>query len=86
VDVDYGYGLGVMKMKDMYGHDGGIVGFGVIAMRYPAEDATFVVLVSSGSNSDKASIDIFNALLGELFPRTDHVANRSLKRIGMRRG
>ena len=68
VDVDYGYGLGVMKMKDMYGHDGGIVGFGVIVRRYPAEDATFVVLVNSGSNFDNASIDIFNALLGELFP------------------
>ena len=68
VDVDYGYGLGVMNTKDMYGHDGGIVGSGVIAMRYPAEDATFVVLVNSGSNFDNASIDIFNALLGELFP------------------
>ena len=68
VDIDYGYGLGVMNTKDMYGHDGGIVGSGVIMMRYPSQDATIVVLVNSGTNFDNASIDIFHALLGELFP------------------
>jgi D-alanyl-D-alanine carboxypeptidase len=68
VDIAYGYGLGLMNTKDMYGHDGGIVGSGVIMMRYPTEDATIVVLVNSGTNFDNASIDIFNALLGELYP------------------
>jgi len=68
VDVDYGYGLGVMNTKDMFGHTGGIVGFGAVMTRFPAADATFVVLVNSSTNFDNASLDIFNALLGELFP------------------
>jgi D-alanyl-D-alanine carboxypeptidase len=68
VDVDYGYGLGVMSTKDMFGHTGGIVGFGAVVMRLPAADATFVVLVNSSTNFDNASLDIFNALLGELYP------------------
>jgi D-alanyl-D-alanine carboxypeptidase len=68
VDVDYGYGLGVMNAADLYGHDGGIVGFGAVMMRYPEEDATFVVLVNASTNFDNASLDIFNALLGELYP------------------
>ena len=37
-------------------------------MRLPAADATFVVLVNSSTNFDNASLDIFNALLGELYP------------------
>ena len=68
VDVDDGYGLGVMNTKDMFGHTGGIVGFGAVVMRLPAADATFVVLVNSSTNFDNASLDIFNALLGELYP------------------
>ena len=68
VDVDYGYGLGVMNTKDLFGHTGGIVGFGAVMMRFPAADATFVVLVNASTNFDNASLDIFNALLGELFP------------------
>jgi len=68
VNVDYGYGLGVMNTKDLFGHTGGIVGFGAVMMRFPAADATFVVLVNASTNFDNASLDIFNALLGELFP------------------
>ncbi len=68
VDVDYGYGLGVMNTKDMIGHTGGIVGFGAVVFRYPAADATFVVLVNASSNFDNAALDIYNALLGDLYP------------------
>lgn len=68
VDVDYGYGLGVMNTKNMIGHDGGIVGSGAVMFRYPAADATFVVLVNASSNFDNASLDIYNALLGDLYP------------------
>jgi D-alanyl-D-alanine carboxypeptidase len=68
VDVDYGYGLGVMNTTDMIGHDGGIVGSGAVMFRYPAADATFVVLVNASSNFDNASLDIYNALLGDLYP------------------
>ena len=68
MDVDYGYGLGVMNTTDMIGHDGGIVGSGAVMFRYPAADATFVVLVNASSNFDNASLDIYNALLRDLYP------------------
>jgi hypothetical protein len=37
-------------------------------MRYAARDATFVVVVNASSNFDNASVDIYNALVGVLYP------------------
>lgn len=67
-DVDYGYGLGVMRTRSMIGHTGGIIGFGTVVFRYPAADATFVVVVNASSNFDNASLDIYNALVAVLYP------------------
>jgi hypothetical protein len=36
--------------------------------RFPAADATFVVLVNPSSHFDNASLDIYSALLGEPYP------------------
>ena len=66
--VDYGYGLGVMRTKSMIGHTSGIIGFCTVVFRYPAADATFVVVVNASSNFDNASLYIYNALVAVLYP------------------
>ncbi len=63
-----GYGLGLLNMNDLLGHNGDINGGGGTMLRLPAQDATFVVLVNLSTNSANASGSIANALIDDLYP------------------
>ncbi len=68
ISLDVGYGLGVLNMNDLIGHNGDINGGGGTMLRLPAQDATFVVLVNLSTNSENASGAITNALIDDLYP------------------
>ncbi|WP_420121523.1 serine hydrolase domain-containing protein [Nakamurella sp.] len=68
IPLDVGYGLGVLNMNDLIGHNGDITGGGGTMLRLPAEDATFVVLVNLSTNAENSSGAIANALIDDLYP------------------
>lgn len=68
VDLNVGYGLGVLTMNDLVGHNGDITGGGGTMFRLPEQDATFVVLVNLSTNSENSSGAIANALIDDLYP------------------
>lgn len=68
IDLNVGYGLGVLNMNDLIGHNGDINGGGGTMLRLPAQDATFVVLVNLSTNSSNSSGSIANALIDDLYP------------------
>lgn len=74
VDEDFGHfqnGLGLEHNKTIYGnsigHTGGIDGFLSIAQYFPEQDATFVLLVNSGSYENLPILNIYNQVLDEMF-------------------
>ena len=74
VDEDFGHfqnGYGLEHNKTPYGnsvgHTGGIDGFLSIAQYFPDEDATFVLLVNSGSYDNQPRLNIYNETLKEMF-------------------
>jgi len=68
VTISAGYGLGLIKINDLIGHTGAINGGGASMLRYPAQDATFVVLVNASSNFENAADLIENGLIENLYP------------------
>ncbi len=68
IDLNVGYGLGLLNMNDLIGHNGDINGGGGTMLRLPEQDATFVVLVNLSTNSENASGAIANALIDQLYP------------------
>lgn len=68
IPLDVGYGLGVLNMNDLIGHNGDITGGGGTMLRLPAQDATFVVLVNLSTNGENSSGEITNALIDDLYP------------------
>lgn len=68
IPLDVGYGLGVLNMNDLIGHNGDITGGGGTMLRLPAQDATFVVLVNLSTNAENSSGTIANALIDDLYP------------------
>lgn len=68
IPLDVGYGLGVLNMNDLIGHNGDITGGGGTMLRLPAQDATFVVLVNLSTNGENSSGAITNALIDDLYP------------------
>jgi len=68
VSQNVGYGLGVLNMNDLIGHNGAITGGGATMLRLPEQDATFVVLVNLSTNSANSSGAIANALIDDLYP------------------
>ena len=66
--LNVGYGLGVLNMNDLIGHNGAITGGGATMLRLPEQDATFVVLVNLSTNSANSSDAIANALIDDLYP------------------
>lgn len=74
VDDDFGHfqnGLGLEHNKTTYGnsvgHTGGIDGFLSIAQYFPEHDATFVLLVNSGSYENLPRLNIYNQALEAMF-------------------
>jgi D-alanyl-D-alanine carboxypeptidase len=70
--IDVGYGLGVIRLNDVIGHDGAIFGYSTVAMHYPEADATFVLAGNGSSNFTTPTMDIFLQMLAALYP--DQVA------------
>jgi D-alanyl-D-alanine carboxypeptidase len=66
--IDVGYGLGVLTIKDVVGHNGAIIGFSSIVLRYPEHDATIVVVGNESTNFSTPATDIGFAILGTLYP------------------
>lgn len=74
VDADFGHfknGLGLEYNKTPYGysvgHTGGIDGFLSVAQYFPEHDATFVLLVNSGSYNNQQRLNIYKECLKEMF-------------------
>ncbi len=63
-----GYGLGVIRLKDVIGHDGAIMGYSTVAMHLPEADATFVLVGNGSSNFTTPTMDIFLQMLAALYP------------------
>jgi D-alanyl-D-alanine carboxypeptidase len=66
--IDVGYGLGVIRINDVIGHDGAIIGYSSVAMYYPEADATFVIVGNASSNFTTPTMDIFLQMLATLYP------------------
>lgn len=66
--IEFGYGLGVIRLNDFIGHDGAIMGYSSVAMRYPEADATFVIIGNASTNSTTPTMDIFLAMVKKLYP------------------
>jgi D-alanyl-D-alanine carboxypeptidase len=66
--VDIGYGLGLLTVNDVVGHNGAIIGFSSLVLRYPEHDATIVVVANESTNFTTPATDIGFALLGALYP------------------
>ncbi len=67
-EVNVGYGLGVTTLNDLVGHDGAILGYSTAVFRYPAADATFVVVGNGSSNFTTPTMDIFLSFIKALYP------------------
>ena len=63
-----GYGLGILTINDVVGHNGAIIGFSSIVLRYPEADATIVVVANESTNFSTPATDIAFAFLGALYP------------------
>lgn len=66
--INFGYGLGIVRLNDFLGHDGAIMGYSSVAMRNPEADATFVIVGNASTNSTTPTLSIFIAMLQELYP------------------
>ena len=66
--IEFGYGLGIIRLGDFLGHDGAIVGHSSAVFRLPADDATFVIVGNASSNFTTPTMDIFLSMVKELYP------------------
>lgn len=66
--IQFGYGLGLIRLGDFLGHDGAIMGYSSVVMRLPAEDATFVMVGNASTNSTTPTMDIFLSVVQALYP------------------
>ncbi len=70
--LDVRYGLGVMEVNGLVGHNGGIAGYSSWMVHAPEEDATIVVVTNraseEGGTADPIFIEIAAMLLPDRFP------------------
>ena len=66
--VNLAYGLGVLTLNDLIGHNGAIIGYSTAVFRYPQADATFVIVGNESTNETTPTLDIFFSLLRQLYP------------------
>jgi D-alanyl-D-alanine carboxypeptidase len=66
--IQFGYGLGIIRIGDFRGHDGAIVGYSTVVMRLPEQDATYVIVGNASSNFTTPTMDIFLSMVKELYP------------------
>lgn len=63
-----GYGLGLLTIGELVGHNGAIIGYSAFAMYDPAIDATFVVVSNESTNFTTPATDIGIALARTVRP------------------
>ena len=68
VPLNLGYGLGVMTINDLVGHNGAIVGYSSVALRLPQADATFVAIGNESTNESTPTTEIVLELIKQLYP------------------
>lgn len=67
--VHVGYGLGILEIGGLLGHNGGIMGYGSWMMHDPETGATLVVVTNQGNTTGgTASVIIFARIADLLFP------------------
>jgi len=66
--VSVSYGLGVLEIAGLVGHNGGILGYSSWMIHAPEEDATVVVVTNRAGTNGGTSDAIFNDLIVYLFP------------------
>ena len=67
--VHVGYGLGILEIGGLLGHNGGIMGYGSWMMHDPETSATLMVVTNLGSTTGGiASVIIFAKIADLLFP------------------
>jgi D-alanyl-D-alanine carboxypeptidase len=65
---DVSYGLGILKLNGLLGHNGGIAGYSSWVMHSPEDDASIVVVANLGSEVGGSADQIFYGLCHLLFP------------------
>jgi D-alanyl-D-alanine carboxypeptidase len=68
VPINLGYGLGVMTINDLVGHNGAIVGYSSVVLRLPQADATFVAIGNASTNETTPTTEIILELIKQLYP------------------
>ncbi|MBJ8338593.1 beta-lactamase family protein [Antrihabitans sp. YC3-6] len=66
--MNLGYGLGIMTLNDLVGHNGALVGGSSAMFRLPLHDTTFIVVSNSSDNFRSATMAIALHLVRALFP------------------
>jgi D-alanyl-D-alanine carboxypeptidase len=66
--LDVSYGLGILKLNGLLGHNGGIAGYSSWVMHYVEDDASVVVVVNLGDERGGFADQIFYGLCQMLFP------------------
>lgn len=66
--LDVRYGLGILEVNGLIGHNGGIAGYSSWMVHAPEEDATVVVVTNRGGSEGGTSDPIFLNLARLLFP------------------
>ncbi len=66
--VSVGYGLGILSLNGLIGHNGGIRGYSSWVMHEPASGASIVVVTNRGGNDGGTSDPIFFGIASHLFP------------------
>ena len=66
--LDVSYGLGILKLNGLLGHNGGIAGYSSWAMHAAEDDASIVVVANLGTEEGGFADQIFYGLCQMLFP------------------
>jgi len=69
-----GYGLGILRFGDWYGHDGAIFGFSTETFQDRKTGAQIVVATNLSSNFTTPSMDVFGAIAQHLYPQSVRAA------------
>jgi D-alanyl-D-alanine carboxypeptidase len=67
-NLDVGYGLGVLSVNGLIGHNGGIFGYSSWMAHAPEEDATLVVVTNRAATEGGTADPIFYGIARLLFP------------------
>ena len=66
--LEYGYGLGILQVNGLLGHNGGIAGYSSWMMHDPETDTSVVVVAMRGGEQGGTADPIFFGLAHVLFP------------------